>query len=87
MQILAIGMFLKFITSPISTTFTILNKQEIGLYVTVVSLIFRFGAMYYFRLDISHMFWALTISSVLYYFFYNLLIYRMIILEINNKAK
>ena len=41
MQIMSIGIFFKFTTSPISTTFTILNKQEFSFYITLCFLIFR----------------------------------------------
>ena len=86
-QILAIGMFMQFTTSPISTTFTIMNKQEIALYLTIVSLAVRFGSMYFFRSDIESVFWALTLSTALFYLVYNLFIYRIILLEIRKNEK
>ena len=81
MQILALGVFLKFSTSPISTTFTIVNKQETALYLTIVSLAVRFGSMYYFRSEIESLLWALTLSTALFYLVYNLFTYRVILLE------
>ena len=70
-QILAIGMFMQFTTSPISTTFTIMNKQEIALYLTVFSLVVRFSTMFLFRHNIGQMLWALSISTAIFYLFYN----------------
>ena len=64
MQIMAFGMFFKFITSPISTTFTILNKQEISFYITIFSLILRFFTMLYFNESLVLMLYALSASSV-----------------------
>ena len=75
MQILAISMFFKFITSPISTTFTIIYRQEIGLYLTIFSIVIRFGVMYYFRESFLSMLWALTLSTSLFYLLYNLCVY------------
>jgi O-antigen/teichoic acid export membrane protein len=79
MQILALSMFLRFTTSPISSTFTILNKQEIALFLTIISLILRFGAMYMFRNNIESVMWALTASTGLYYLVYNFIIYKLIL--------
>ena len=63
MQIISIGLFLKFVTSPIGTTFTVLDKQEIAFYLTLVSLIFRFLFMFYFRHSLVSLLWALTVST------------------------
>ena len=79
MQILALSMFMRFITSPISTTFTVLNKQEIALFLTVISVVVRFGSMYIFRNDIKTVIWALTLSTGVYYLVYNLIINKLII--------
>ena len=86
MQILAIGMFMQFITSPVSTTFTIMNKQEIALYLTIISLAVRLGSMYYFRSDIESVFWSLTLTTALFYLVYNFFIYRIILFEIRKNV-
>ena len=86
MQILAIGMFMQFITSPVSTTFTIMNKQEIALYLTIISLAVRLGSMYYFRSDIESVFWSLTLTTALFYLIYNFFIYRIILFEIRKNV-
>ena len=78
MQIMSFGMFFQFITSPISTTFTILNKQEISFYITIFSLLFRFLAMLYFHESLVLMLYALSASSVVYYFIYHIFVYRIL---------
>lgn len=75
MQIISIGMFFKFITSPIGTTFTILDKQEIAFYLTLVSLIFRFVFMFYFRHSLVSLLCALTVSTSIYYVLYHFFIF------------
>lgn len=44
-QILSIWMFLWFISSPLTTLFSVLEKQEFGLKVNVVKIILRFTAL------------------------------------------
>ena len=78
MQILSIGAFFKFITSPISTTFTILNKQEISFYITIFSLLFRFLAMLYFHESLILMLYALSASSAAYYMIYHIFVYGLL---------
>tara|TARA_A100001015_G_C14987035_1_gene712055 strand:+ start:330 stop:1598 length:1269 start_codon:yes stop_codon:yes gene_type:complete len=78
MQILSIGAFFKFITSPISTTFTILNKQEISFYITIFSLLFRFLTMLYFHESLILMLYALSASSAAYYMIYHIFVYRLL---------
>ena len=78
MQIMSFGIFFQFITSPISTTFTILNKQEISFYITIFSLLFRFLAMLYFHDSLVSMLYALSASSVVYYLIYHIFVYRLL---------
>ena len=78
MQILSIGAFFKFITSPISTTFTILNKQETSFYITIFSLLFRFLAMLYFHESLILMLYALSASSAAYYMIYHIFVYGLL---------
>ena len=75
MQIISISLFFKFITSPIGTTFTVINKQEIAFYLTLLSLIFRFIFMFYFKYSLVSLIWALTVSTSIYYVLYHLLIF------------
>ena len=75
MQVISISLFFKFITSPIGTTFTVINKQEIAFYLTLLSLIFRFIFMFYFKYSLVSLIWALTVSTSIYYVLYHLLIF------------
>ena len=75
MQIISIGIFFKFITSPIGTTFTVVNKQEIAFYLTLISLVFRFVFMFYFRHSLVSLLWALTVSTSIYYILYHFFIF------------
>ena len=84
MQIISIGIFLKFITSPIGTTFTVVNKQEIAFYLTLISLIFRFLFMFYFRYSLVSLLWALTIATSIYYVLYHFFIF-ITLRNISNK--
>ncbi len=76
MQIIIFWEYFNFVNSPISTTFLIINKQEVALILRSLSLFIRFFSMYYFRNDPIFMLWALSISAGIYYICYNLLVYH-----------
>ena len=78
MKIVAITAFFKFITSPIGTSFTIINKQDIAFYLTFLSLMLRFFIMLNFHYSISSLFWAFTISSAIYYIVYHIFVFRLL---------
>jgi len=78
MQILSIGAFFKFITSPIGTSFTIINKQNIAFYLTIVSLVLRFLVIFYFLDTVSSLLWAMTLSASTYYVVYHIFVYRLL---------
>jgi len=78
MKIIAITAFFKFITSPIGTSFTIINKQDIAFYLTFLSLVLRFFIMLNFHHSISSLFWAFTISSAIYYIVYHIFVFRLL---------
>ncbi len=78
MQIITFWMFFQFINSPISATFMIINRQEVGLVLVVFSIIFRFAMMYLFRQTPRAMIIALSLAAGLFYLFYNLSIYYFI---------
>ena len=78
MKIIAITAFFKFITSPIGTSFTIINKQDIAFYLTFLSLMLRFFIMLNFHYSISSLFWAFTISSAIYYIVYHIFVFRLL---------
>ena len=78
MQIVTFWMFFQFITSPVSQTFTIINRQEIAFYLIVGSLIARIAAMSFFSSSPRAMLVALSIVAGLFYLFYNFYIYLLI---------
>ena len=78
MQIITFWMFFQFITSPVSATFTVINRQEVAFYLIVASLILRFSAMALFSSSPKVMLFALSLSAGLFYIFYNLYIYLLI---------
>ena len=78
MKIIAITAFFKFITSPIGTSFTIINKQDIAFYLTFLSLVLRFFIMLNFHNSISSLLWAFTISSAIYYIVYHIFVFRLL---------
>ena len=78
MQIVTFWMFFQFINSPISATFTILNKQQVGFYLIAFSLVLRFAAMVLFSASARAMLTALSIAAGLFYLVYNISIYYYI---------
>ena len=75
---LAFYNFFKFITSPIGTSFTIINKQNIAFYLTIVSLALRFLVIFYFIDTVSSLLWAITLSASTYYVVYHIFVYRLL---------
>ena len=78
MKIIAVTAFFKFITSPIGTSFTIINKQDIAFYLTFLSLVLRFFIMLNFHNSISSLFWAFSLSSAIYYIVYHIFVFRLL---------
>lgn len=67
-----------FIYSPLSTSLPIMNKQEYGLILISISIVGRYLLMYAFRYDYYYMILAFSLSSMLFYTIYMLLIYNLI---------
>jgi len=78
MQIITFWMFFQFINSPISTTFTILDKQQIGFYLIALSLLSRIVVMILFHSTPRVLLAALSLSTGLFYLIYNMMIYYFI---------
>lgn len=78
-QIIIAMKYLQFVNVPISTTYSIINKQELTLYLIVFSILLRFGAMYLFRYDENYMLVALTVAGSIFFLIYNAIIRRSII--------
>ena len=77
-QILLLMKYFQFINLPVSATFAIINKQEVALYLVIVSIVMRVLAMYVFRDNEYYMIAALSVTGALFYLLYNGLIYRSI---------
>ncbi|MDZ7369877.1 MAG: oligosaccharide flippase family protein [candidate division KSB1 bacterium] len=78
MRIITFWMYFQFINSPISGTFIILDRQEIGFILVAVSIIIRFAVMAVFHQSPRAMIAALSAAAGLFYLFYNLSIYYYI---------
>lgn len=76
--ILIFGKLFQFINSPLSSTLMIINKQELGLYLIVSSLILRYFAMYLNSAEVMGMLMALSFASTLFYIIYNFISYKAI---------
>jgi O-antigen/teichoic acid export membrane protein len=74
MQILMFWKYFQFLTAPVSATFSIVNRQEIGVALMIASALVRFGAMYFFSSSPTTMLLALSIAAGLFNIVYNLLI-------------
>ncbi len=78
MQILMVGYYFRLINAPVSITFSIIKRQEIGLILVIVSLCVRWGSMVLFSQSIYSILTALMVSSALFYFIYTLFIFYFI---------
>ena len=77
-QIIVAMKYLQFVNAPISTTYSIIDKQELTLYLIVFSIAIRFTAMYLFRYDETYMLIALTVASSVFFLVFNAVIRRSI---------
>lgn len=77
-QILLVMKFMQFINHPVSSTFSIINRQELTLYLILISIAIRLAAMLAFRESATSMIWALSIAGALFYIAYNFTIYLSI---------
>jgi O-antigen/teichoic acid export membrane protein len=75
LQLMIFWLYFQFVNQPISTTYTIINKQEIGLLLVIGSVILKFTTMYFFSNDAYIMIFALSVVSGIFYIFFNILIY------------
>lgn len=78
MQILSFWFFFQLTNYTVGTTFLIIDKQEISLYLIVGSLIVRFLAMYLFRETVTGMIIALSLSAGSFYLIYMIVMYRLL---------
>jgi len=78
MQILMLFKYAQFVSAPLSTTFSVIGRQELGVYVMVAATLLRFAAMYWFSETPESMLLALSISGTLTTGLYVLLTYRVL---------
>ena len=86
MQIMSFYVYFQFLYSPLSRTFIILNRHEIGFYLSIGAMVIRLLSMYLFRDSITEMLIALSVSASGLYIFYNFMIYYYIRLERAKKT-
>jgi len=87
MQILSFWIFFQLINGTVGTTFLIIDKQEIGFYLIIISLITRFLAMFLFRETVTGMLIALSLSAGLFYFSYMFVMYYYLKKSIKKSLK
>ncbi|MBL7014028.1 MAG: oligosaccharide flippase family protein [Candidatus Marinimicrobia bacterium] len=78
MQIMIPWLFFQFINLPISTTFSLIRRQEIGFLLIVISVFAKYVAMEYWHTTPSIQLWALTIVSSLFYITYTFTSYSIL---------
>ncbi len=86
MQILTFWFFFQLINSTVGTTFVIIDKQEVGFLLIIISLIIRFIAMYIFKNSVVGMMIALSVSAGLFYLIYMIVMYYLIKNTIKEKV-
>jgi O-antigen/teichoic acid export membrane protein len=83
LQLMIFWLYFQFVNHPISATYSIINRQEIALWLVVGSVFLKFVTMYYFSQDPFTMIFALSIVSGIFYILFNLIIY----INIKNLAE
>ncbi len=78
MQIIIFGLYFGFINGPIGTTYAVIGRQEVILYLRIASVALRFGSMYLLRRDPILMLWASSLSMSLYYIVCNFAVYASV---------
>jgi O-antigen/teichoic acid export membrane protein len=70
MQIMMPWIFFQFVNMPVSTTFSVVNRQEIGFLLIVISVLVRYAVMYYWHETAIIQITALSIVASLFYITY-----------------
>lgn len=78
LQLMTFWLYFQFINSPISMTFSIVNKQELALILNSVSLVLRFIVLMIFNSSPFEMILALSIVTAIFYICFNVIIYYTI---------
>ena len=78
MQLLSVALYFRFVNSPISTTFSIIDKQEMALFLTGGSVVIRYLAMYLNSHSPLALITALSVATAIFYAAYNFTIYYFV---------
>lgn len=70
MQIMMPWFFFQFVNLPVSTTFSIMNRQEIGFILIIISVFLRYSAMEYWNQTAIIQITALSVVASLFYISY-----------------
>ncbi len=70
MQIMMPWIFFQFVNMPVSTTFSVVNRQGIGFLLIVISVLVRYAVMYYWHETAIIQITALSIVASLFYITY-----------------
>ena len=78
MQIMMPWIFFQFVNMPVSTTFSVVNRQGIGFLLIVISVLVRYAVMYYWHETAIIQITALSIVASLFYITYTVSSYLAI---------
>jgi O-antigen/teichoic acid export membrane protein len=78
MQIMMPWIFFQFVNMPVSTTFSVVNRQEIGFLLIVISVLLRYAVMYYWHETAIIQITALSIVASLFYITYTISSYLVL---------
>ena len=78
MQIMMPWIFFQFVNMPVSTTFSVVNRQGIGFLLIVISVLVRYAVMYYWHETAIIQITALSIAASLFYITYTVSSYLAI---------
>ena len=79
--------FFQFVSSPLAPTLIVLNKQELGLYISIIFITIRYLSMLLFNEDAIQMITAYSLTGALFYLTYLLLCLLMVQKHEKNNQK
>ena len=86
LRILSFTKVFQFINSPVSTTFQVLNKNEIPLFLILFYLIFNTIILFHNRFDFDHLIIGYTLGLILVYTLYFIVINLVIKKSVDVKS-
>ena len=75
LRMMTIFVFFRFLCNPVSSTFTVINKQEIGLIIVILSIIIRFLTLTIFNFDFQGTILIYSFAVSAFYIFYNVIMF------------